>query len=382
MTVPIALVAGEASGDLLGGLLLDGLHGAIPDMAAFGIGGTHMAERGMRIDVPMEKLAVRGYVEVLRHYPELAALRRGLRQRLIASPPSAFIGIDAPDFNFGLERGLRAAGIPTVHFVSPSLWAWRGGRMKTIHSAVDHMLVLFPFEEALYREAGVAATYVGHPLASVIPDEPDQAAARVRLGLAPDDPVLAILPGSRLAEIHYIAPGFVEAAALLKARHPRLQLVVPLATAATETDFRQLLAARRGPSLPVTILRGQSHAVLAACDAALVASGTATLETALFKRPMVIAYRMAWGSWILMKRMGYLPWVGLPNILAREFLVPELLQYRATPAALADAAEVQLFDAANRSRLEERFRAMHQELKRPTGALAGAVVARLIAERR
>ena len=382
MSVPVAMVAGEASGDLLAGLMLSGLKQRVPQLAAYGIGGPRMAEQGFRIDWPIDKLAVRGYVEVLRHYFEIAGIRKTLKRRLLDEPPAAFIGIDAPDFNLDLELALREAwrgqGRPVVHFIGPSIWAWRGKRIEKIRRAVDHILVLFPFEEAIYRAAGIAATYVGHPLADVIPLEPDRDAARRSLGLSPDARIVALLPGSRLSEVHYMARTFIDAAALLHRRHPDVQYIVPMASAAARRTFD----ASRGADherLPLRLFDGHSHDVLAAADAVLVASGTATLETALFKRPMVIAYQMAGLSAMIMRRMGYLPWVGLPNILARQMLVPEFLQEAATPEALAHALDYQLCDDHNRKRLEERFRAMHESLRCNTGERAAAVIARLLA---
>jgi len=376
----IAMVAGEASGDLLASLLLGGLNRYRPGVQCHGIGGPCMMRQGFRADWPMEKLAVRGYVEVLRHYREITGIRRRLRESLLADPPDLFLGVDAPDFNLDLETGLRAAGIPTAHFVSPSIWAWRGGRIERIRRAVDHMLVLFPFEVELYRQAGIPATCVGHPLADVIPQVPDRAGARQALGFAADDEVVAILPGSRLSEIRYIAPLFIEAVARMRRSAPQVRFIAPMAGEASAAAFAALLAGRGDVDL--RMVPGQSHTVLAACDAALVASGTATLETALFKRPMVIAYRMAPLSWFLMKRMKYQPWVGLPNILAKEFLVPEFLQDAATPEALAAATLQQLRDPANRTRLEARFAAMHAELRQDTATRAASVIGGLLDARR
>lgn len=384
------MVAGEASGDLLAGLLLSGLRRRVEGLAPYGIGGPRMSEQGFRADWTIDKLAVRGYVEVLRHYREIAAIRRTLKARLLGNPPRAFIGVDAPDFNLDLEIALREAWreraskvprIPVIHFVSPSIWAWRGRRIEKIRRAVDHMLVLFPFEEALYRDAGIAATYVGHPLADVIPIQPDRAAARSALGLGGNERIVALLPGSRLSEIHYIAPAFIDAAKRLAVADGDLHFVAPMAGGAAKRAFDAIVA-ERGHGLRLTVFEGRSHAVLEAADAALVASGTATLEAALYKRPMVIAYKMAAVSALMMRRMGYLPWVGLPNILAREFLVPELLQGAATAESLASALHRQLHDDANRVRLEERFTAMHESLRRNTAERAGTIVAALIEQGR
>ncbi len=381
MTSSIAMVAGEASGDLLASLFLPALQKRLPGLVAYGVGGPRMAKEGFQVDWPIEKLAVRGYVEVLRHYWEIASIRRTLKRRLLDDPPAAFIGVDAPDFNLDLEAALRSAwrgqGRPVVHFIGPSIWAWRGKRIDRIRESVDHMLVVFPFEVDLYRDAGIAATYVGHPLADVVPMQPDRAAARTALGLPRDARVVALLPGSRLAEVRYMAATFLDAAALVHRRRPDVRFVVPMAGAAARAAFDAILEPRTG-SLPLVVTDGRSHDALAAADAVLVASGTATLEAALFKRPMVIAYKMATISAMIMRRMGYLPWVGLPNILARETLVPEFLQDAATPAALADALMFQLDDAANRVRLEERFRAMHESLRCNTGERAARVIADLI----
>ncbi len=381
MSVPIAMVAGEASGDLLAGLLLPPLAVHIPDVATFGIGGPRMAAAGFRVDWPVDRLAVRGYVEVLRHYFEIAGIRRQLTQRMLADPPAAFVGIDAPDFNLDLEVRLREAWSgqqrPVVHFIGPSIWAWRGKRIDKIARAVDHILVVFPFEAEIYRKAGIAATYVGHPLADVIPLVPDRDAARKALGIASDVRLVALLPGSRLSEIEYMASTFIDAAALLHRRDRSLRFVVPMAGPAARAAFDAIRAGRHA-DLPLQVVDGQSHAALAAADAVLVASGTASLETALFKRPMVIAYKMAALTAMMMRRMGYLPWVGLPNILAREFVVPEFLQEAATAEALADALQFQLDDVDNRQRLEERFLAMHTSLRCNTGERAATVIADLV----
>jgi lipid-A-disaccharide synthase len=376
--VSIAMVAGEASGDLLGSRMLSGLRPQLPGASLHGIGGPRMAEHGFRSDWPMERLAVRGFYDVLLRYRELKGLQSTLRDQLIAERPSAFIGIDAPGFNLGLEMQLKAAGIPTLHFISPQIWAWRGGRIKKIAKAVSHMLVVFPFEEAIYRAAGIPVTYVGHPLAEVIPINPDSEAARTTLGLPGAAPVVAILPGSRMSELKYNAVAFVGAAKRLLARDSTIRIIVPMAGDRQRRYFKDLLIAARLDDVPLQIMDGQSHTAMAAADAVLVASGTATLEVALFKKPMVIAYKMMRIEWEIMRHMGYQPWIGLPNILAREFLVPELLQEAATPEALADGLWHQLNDELSRSRLRERFTAMHHRLLRDTAKESAQAVLQLI----
>jgi lipid-A-disaccharide synthase len=373
-----AMVAGETSGDLLAGLLLQGMRARWPQMQSFGIGGQQMVAQGFEPWWPSEKLAVRGYVEVLRHYREIVGIRRQLKDRLLAQRPDMFIGVDAPDFNLDLESDLKAAGIKTVHFVSPSIWAWRGERIEKIKRAVDHVLCIFPFEPALYAQHGIAATYVGHPLANVIPMQPDRAAARAALGFAPGDKVLALLPGSRASEIKYIAPKFFSALAGVKAAQPAIKFIVP-AVPSLRGQIEQA-AQRAGVAGDVRIVTGQSHAVLAACDVTLIASGTATLEAALFKRPMVIAYHMNALSWQIMRRQKYQPWVGLPNILSNEFVVPELLQNQATPQALAQAV-LAWFDSPEKIRtLEQRFAALHADLQRDTATLATDAIQALLTQ--
>lgn len=374
----IALVAGESSGDLLASRLLSGLRPQLPDARMHGIGGPHMAEYGFISDWPMEKLAVRGLFEVLAHYREIKGIQTALRDRLLAERPAVFIGVDAPDFNLGLEIQLKQAGIPTMHFISPSIWAWRGGRIKKIARAVSHMLVVFPFEEAIYKKAGIPVTYVGHPLAEVIPMEPDSAAARRALGLPLDVPVVAILPGSRMSELKYNSVAFVAAARLLAQRDPTLRFVAPMAGPAQRHYFGELIAQAGLQDVPIQALDGHSHDAMAASDAVLVASGTASLEVALFKKPMVIAYKMMRASWHVMRHMGYQPWIGLPNILAQEFVVPELLQDAATPQALADALWQQLQDDTHRQRLQRRFTEMHHALLRNTAHDSAQAVLQLI----
>ena len=379
----IAMVAGEASGDLLAGLLLDGLTARWPALTSGGIGGAQMASRGFQAWWPGEKLAVRGYVEVLRHYREIAAIREQLKKRLLSRAgqrPDLFIGVDAPDFNLALEAALKAGGIKTVHFVCPSIWAWRANRVEAIRRSADHVLCIFPFEPDLLAAHGIAATYVGHPLANVIPMRPDRQAARRALGLDREDTLIAILPGSRKSEIDYLAFRFFQAAALIRREQAAIKFIVPAIPALKSVIER--LADQAGVRKIVQIVAGQSHTALAACDAALIASGTATLEAALFKRPMVIAYNMNWLSWRIMRARQLQPWVGLPNILCRDFVVPELLQDAATPQALASEL-LRWIDAKSSApdkiaAVEQRFTTLHAELRRDTPRLATDAIQKII----
>jgi lipid-A-disaccharide synthase len=394
-----ALVAGEASGDLLAGLLLQAMRGRWPGLRAAGIGGAHMAARGFDAWWPVEKLSVRGYLEVLPRLPELLRIRRRLGDRLIAERPDLFIGVDAPDFNFDLEARLKAAGLKTMHFVSPSFWAWRPEKLIKLRRAADHVLCLFPFEPALLHEAGIAATYVGHPLAQVIPARPDRAAARAALDLPADGTVVALLPGSRKAEIDYLGSRFFQAAALIQQAWPATVFVVPAVPHLLQR--MQALAQASGLGASVRVVAGQSHAALAACDLTLIASGTATLEAALFQRPMVIAYAMPPLSYRLMIGKRQLPWIGLPNILCAPadrlrrppgvsahdfadapdapFVVPELVQDAATPAALARAVLDWLAAPEKMAATAQRFAALHAELQRPTAQLATDAIEALLA---
>lgn len=369
------MVAGEASGDLLASLLLGAMHRRWSGLVAAGIGGPQMSRVGFQAWWPSDRLAVRGYVEVLRHYRGIRRIREALAERLLANRPRAFVGIDAPDFNLGLEERLKKAGIPCIHFVCPSIWAWRGGRVKRLARSADHVLCLFPFEPELLHAHGVAATYVGHPLADVIPMEPDRQAARLSLGLPADATVVALLPGSRRSEIQYIAPALLRAARLLQASRPALRFILPAAPG-LEGMLQPLLASHGPPGLQ--LVRGRSHEALAACDLTLIASGTATLEAALFKRPMVIAYRMHPLSWQLMKRMAYQPWVGLPNILCRSFVVPELIQEACTPERLAREALQWLDQGERQLQLQQRFAALHHQLRCDTATRATDAIAQAI----
>lgn len=374
-----AMVAGEASGDLLASLVLGALQQRWPGLQAQGIGGPQMAARGFEAWWPSQKLAVSGYVEVLRHLREIVGIRDRLRDRLLAERPDVFIGVDAPDFNLGLEAQLRAAGVKTVHFVCPSIWAWRMKRVEKLKRACDHVLCIFPFEPELLARHGVAATYVGHPLASVIPMEPDRPAARRVLGLPEAGEIVAVLPGSRASEVEAMTGRFLAACALMQESRPDTWFVIPAVPA---LQARIEAIARSSGVRKLKIVAGHSHAVLAACDAAFVASGTATLEAALFKRPMVIAYHTHWLTYALMKPRHLQPWVGLPNILCGEFVVPELLQANAKPELLCGAL-VDWLDAPERMRaVQERFRDLHQRLQRDTATLAADAIEKVLSEPR
>ena len=374
------MVAGETSGDLLAGLLLDGLKSRWPGVQTLGIGGAQMVRRGFEAWWSSDKLAVRGYVEVLRHYREIVGIREQLKQRLLQDRPDVFIGVDAPDFNLDLERDLKAAGVKTAHFVCPSIWAWRPERVHKIKASVDHVLCIFPFEVELLARHGIAATYVGHPLANVIPMVPDRAAARRTLGLPQQAPVVAILPGSRGSEVKYLAERFFQAAALMLRQRPDVKFIVPAIPRLRSAIEHAARAARAAGMLEhLHIVDGQSHAVLTACDVTLIASGTATLEAALFKRPMVLAYNMNWLSYQLMKRKHLQPWIGLPNILCRDFVVPELVQQAATPEALSAATLQWLEDPRRVATLEQTFTALHIELQRDTPKLSADAIAQVLA---
>lgn len=392
----LACVAGEPSGDLLAAPVLSALN-QIPDMAGlevYGIGGPRMQAEGMRSDWPMETLSVRGYVEAIKQLPAILKLRKELIQNLMGEGrPDVYLGIDAPDFNLGVELKLRKAGIPTLHFVSPSIWAWRAGRIKKISQAVERMLCIFPFETEIYDRAGVASTYVGHPLASEIPLEPNTNQAREKItniqklpGNALDGTVIAVLPGSRSSEIELIAPVFFETMALLAERLKGLKLhfLIPVATPRLRAPLEELLikTKTKNPDIEIHLLDGMADEVLEASDAVLIASGTATLQAALWKKPMVISYKVPWLTAQIMKRQGYLPYVGLPNILCGEFVVPELLQDDATPQTLTKALQEWLDHPAKVAELKARFAQMHETLRRPTGLLVAQAVAQTITNSR
>ncbi len=373
--VRIAMVAGEASGELLASQLMQALQTRLPNAVFFGVGGPKMLGLGFQAWHPLEKLAVRGYVEVLKHYREILAIRRDLKRRLLADPPDVFIGIDAPDFNLGLEKALKRRGIPTIHYVSPSIWAWRGGRIHRIGAAVSRLLALFPFEPALYERQGIPVSYVGHPLADMLPLEDGRDGARALLGLSPHEPVFALLPGSRQSELQYMAETFIETARRIHDEVPAAVFLAPLVTRETRVLFESALHRCQAQALPIRLLFGHAHQAMMAADIVLLASGTATLEAALLKRPMVIAYQMAPLSWWLMQRIGgYLPYCGLPNVLAGRFIVPEFIQDDATPENLAQALLNLYADKAVCEGLKAGFRTLHLQLRQNAAEKAAAAV--------
>ena len=368
------MVAGEASSDQLAAHLIGALKQHLPDVQFYGIGGPKMQREGFESLWPAEMLAVRGYAEVLRHYRGITSMRRQLLRRLLKDRPDVFVGVDGSDFNLWLEKRLKRSGITTIHFVSPSIWAWRRNRMDRIVQSVSHILALYPFEPALYRDTEVRCSYVGHPLADVIPLDVDQRAVRERLGVPQDSPVVALLPGSRQSELHFMAETFIETAKRLLDRYPTLQFLVPLVSRETRLQFETALWKLKADELPFTLMFGHAADAIAASDAVLVASGTATLETALVGRPMVITYKMSPWSWRLMRGMRYLPWVGLPNILAGRYVVPEFLQDDATPENLAQALGNVLVDRQARAAITRVFESVHRQLRQDTAQKAADAV--------
>ncbi|HSH86308.1 MAG: lipid-A-disaccharide synthase [Methylophilus sp.] len=378
----IAMVAGEASGDLLGYHLIQELKSLHPDIQIFGIAGPKMMSLGAKSLYPIERLSVRGYLEVLKHLWGLLKLRKELLRQILLQKPDVFIGIDAPDFNFWLEKKLKAKGIATIHYVSPSIWAWRKNRIHSIKRAVSHILALFPFEPALYQQIGVPVTYIGHPLADALPMEPDVPQMREKLKLKKNSVVIALLPGSRQSEVIFHAELMLETAIsferLMRENGNAVQFLVPLVTRETRDIFQnawhQLLTQQPDIKIDMQIMFGHAHEAMIAADAIVVASGTATLEAALLKKPMVITYKMSNMSWQLLKRMRLQPYVGLPNILAGEFIVPELLQKDANPEQIAQTLYNLLADKTGLATLREKYRAIHMQLKQNSAQKAAAVI--------
>lgn len=375
----VAMVAGEASGDYLGAHLVRALRSRYPHIECYGIGGPSMQKEGFRVLYPSEQLAVRGYVEVLRALPRILRIRRELIAQLLAEPPNAFIGIDAPDFNLGLEERLHRRGIATAHYVCPQVWAWRGKRVKRLRRACDLVMALLPFEAPLLQAARVPCVYVGHPLADDIPLLPDRAAALEQFKIGAGHLVIALLPGSRESEVQFVADLFVRTAQLIHAQHPEAQFLVPLVSRATRQIFEQALYRLQAEALPVTLLYGHAQMAMNAADGVLLSSGTATLEAALLKRTMVVTYKLNPLSYWLLKRRGFkLPFVSLPNILAGRFVVPEVLQDDATPETLAQVLLNQIGDKDVRARQEEVFRDIHRQLRRDTAERAVEALAPLL----
>ena len=376
----IGIVAGETSGDLLGSQLIRALREHMPALRFVGIGGPRMEAAGLEAWYPLEKLAVRGYFEVLKHLPEILSIRRRLRRRLVSERPALFIGVDAPDFNLSLEESLKRRGIPTVHYVSPAVWMWRRERLHKIKRAVTRMLTLFPFEPPYYERASIDVAFVGHPLTDILAQLPRGAAARERLRLPLSAPVFALLPGSRQSELRHMAELFVETAKRIHARIPEAYFLVPLATRETRTLFEIAMYRKEARDLPLSMMFGHAQEAMAAADVVLVASGTATLEAALLGKPMVITYKMPRVSAWLLKGKGYLPYYGLPNILAGEFVVPEFIQDDATPENLEQALINVLADRSLKAALERKFAAMAASLRHGAAEYAARAVLPLLRE--
>ena len=379
--IRIAIVAGEASGDLLGSHLVAALRARLPQAEFMGVAGPKMQANGVKSLFPMSKLSIIGFHEVLKNLFSLLALRRDLKRTLLAWQPHVYIGVDAPDFNFNIERTLRRQGIATVHFASPSIWAWRGNRIHKIKRAVDHMLVLFPFEKAIYDQAGIPATYVGHPLADTIPLEINVNTARDQLKLSHEATIVTLLPGSRRSELDMHADLFIQTAQHLHTQLPEVKFLAPLATKETRDLFETAVYRNQAQDLPIKILFGHAQEAMAAANCVLVKSGTATLEAALLKRPMVITYRIPKLTYQLVRRRFYLPYFGMPNILAGRFVVPELMQDQATPENLSQAIRTWLEDKAARENLTDEFTKMHQSLRQNTAQLASDAVIGLLQAR-
>jgi lipid-A-disaccharide synthase len=373
----VSMVAAERSGDMLAALLLQGMQKTWPRLQASGIGGPQMDATGFVSRWSCDELSVRGLVEALWRYRHIHGIRQALIQDLMASPPNLYVGVDASDFNLPVERLLRQKGVPTVQLVCPSIWAWRPERVQKIRDSVDHVLCIYPFEPALLAQHGIEGTFVGHPVADVIALAPDRLQARQALGLPEEATIVALLPGSRPSEVKALALSFLQAARLMHAQRPELQFVLP--THGPLKPMVEAAIAQAGMQANVHLVMGRSHEVQAACDVALVASGTATLETALHKRPMVIAYKMQWLSWQIANRQRLLPWIGLPNILCNEGLVPEFLQEQVQPKALAQAVMRWLDDPVAVAHIQQRFTDLHHQLRQDMPTLATHAIQKVLA---
>ncbi|RKZ88240.1 MAG: lipid-A-disaccharide synthase [Candidatus Parabeggiatoa sp. nov. 1] len=376
----IGILAGELSGDLLGGGLINALRASHPEAFIEGIGGPKMLAAGFHSHYPLETLSVMGLVEIFKHYPRLKKCRDSLRDHFLQHPPDVFIGIDAPDFNIGLEQALKAAGIPTIHYVSPSVWAWRQYRLRKIARACDLMLTVFPFEADYYRQHNIPVRFVGHSLADEIPLQTDKHAARMRLGLPTEGVWVALLPGSRRNEVRQLGIPFLQTARWLLAQRPDLRFIVPLANVHLKQLFTQQVT-EIAPYLPLTLLAGQSHEAMAAADVVLMTSGTATLEAMLLKRPMVVAYRMAELTYWLAKALVHIPYFSLPNLLAQDKLVPEFLQHQVVPEQLGTAVLHWLENPAQVEALQNRFTELHHHLRLSASQQAAQAVLSIIEEK-
>lgn len=376
-SIRVAIVAGEVSGDLLAAGLIRELKKRLPGISFEGVAGPRMQRAGCAQLYSMDDLTVMGF-DAIERVPDILRIRRALVERFLKNPPDLFIGVDAPDFNLKLEQRLRDSGIRTMHYVSPTVWAWRRGRLRLIRRAVDHILTLFPFEERYYRQQGIPVTFVGHPLADAIPARYDQKAARRELGLPLDRPVVALLPGSRTGELKHHAGLFVETALWLHRRYPRLHFVAPFASKKTQTLFTQALERHAGTTLPITIQSFKSREAMGAADVVLCASGTATLEAALLGKPMVVTYRVSWFTYWLVRPMMHIRLYSLPNNLAGRAVVPEYIQGDATPEKLGAALERLLTSPKEAGVMRRALKAIHRSLKRNANARAADAVMRLL----
>ncbi|MBV1775821.1 lipid-A-disaccharide synthase [Burkholderiaceae bacterium DAT-1] len=370
----IAIVAGEASGDLLGASLVAAIKRRLPDAQFAGIAGPQMQAEGVKSICAMERLSVMGYVEVLKHLPSLLRLRRDLKKRLLRERPDVFIGVDAPDFNFSIEKTMRSAGIPSLHYISPSIWAWRPKRINKIRKSSSEVLCVFPFEKPIYDRAGLKASYVGHPVADEMPVVVKQHEVRELIGVGAQQKVLAFLPGSRQSEVARHAELFIQTAKMICATWPTAQILVPLVTRETRVLFENAIYAHKAQDLPIRMMFGHAQEAMQAADAILVASGTATLEAMLAKRPMVVTYKLSPTTYRMAKRKMLLPYVSLPNVLAGEFIVPEFIQDDATPENLYQALRNALEDRTYAAKLEARFTELHQSLKQNAAERAADAV--------
>ncbi|MFZ9341662.1 MAG: lipid-A-disaccharide synthase, partial [Candidatus Methylopumilus sp.] len=374
----IAIVAGESSGDLLGSHLIKALRLNRTDLKFIGVAGPKMMKEGAASYFPMEELSVRGYFEALRKLFHLIKLRKNLLKKILDAKPDLFIGIDAPDFNFWIERQLKKKGIPVIHYVSPSIWAWRGSRLKKIKKSIDHMLTIFPFEKNIYSKANIQATFVGHPLAEMIPLHPNKKKAQDKLKIIKASKVIALLPGSRQGEVKWHAQLLIDSAIEISKRIRDVKFLVPLPTRETYEIFSKTLFKNTQAELDIQLLIGHASIAINAADAVIVASGTATLETALYKKPMIVIYKMSTISWQILKRMRYLPYVSIPNILLNKFLVPELLQNDATPENITAKTIEILKDSSYRKHLLVQFTKIHFQLKQNTSDRLNKVILKFI----